>query len=296
MDDIEDPNAAIRRNVPYNTWDILNGLSSELIDALKTGPTIAPAQLRDIAVAVQSALVTLQRQNPRPGINATRTKDTLEKASEVERIVSLFDLYRLHDRTRAVSNRLYSRIKSIRDSNENALSPGPCSLVDVTRDVIKDYTDMAKIRGINLDFVDKSSATQVRVPKSDLRKALGNLLDNGIKYMRELPQGSKYDHLWITISVTSSQHYISVAVESWGIPCTIEEYEGLFMFVETFRGHFVREMGIRGTGTGLTDVKSFAEKYGGSVTYWTEPVEKDSGHSQNKLTIVTLTLPIASLG
>jgi signal transduction histidine kinase len=109
-----------------------------------------------------------------------------------------------------------------------------------------------------------------------LVKALGNLLDNAIKYTGELSSNSEHDHTWIEVRVDSTDKDVSVEVESWGVPITDEEKRGDFLTTLGYRGWFARQTPVEGSGTGLADVKGFAEKSGGRFLFESPSVSKTS--------------------
>jgi signal transduction histidine kinase len=282
------------RRIPASSWERLRGAFEELEHSKATGSAILPFRLRELVVSIRNELDLLKAQRPSPGLNRDQVREILSATGEVERMVAIYDLRRAIHLTKLTNERVYSVLQSNNEGAFGAGVKGGHLIDDVVREVVAHFGDQAKLRGIKIEINEYSGGTAVMAPKSDLAKALGNLLDNAIKYTGELPPNSKYTNTWIEIRVIRGSESVSVRVESWGLPITDEEKKGGFVFKAGYRGWFARQSGIEGTGTGLADVEAFALKHGGHVSFDSLPVRKTAKTTPYTTTTVTLTLPLAN--
>ncbi len=116
------------------------------------------------------------------------------------------------------------------------------------------YTTAAADVGVRLD-VSVGPGLAVRADPAFLDRALGNLIDNAIKYGADggrvsLSAGSEHD----------GQIRISVADDGPGIP----EDEADHLFERFYRGQTGRRC-ARGSGLGLAIVKAIVESHGGTI-------------------------------
>jgi signal transduction histidine kinase len=282
------------RHIPLTSWDKLKGLLNELIIYKADDTALAPLKLRDIALNIKSEMDFLSTQTPKSGISKEQRKEVILSAKEIERLVCLYDLHRVIDRTSSTHKYLISLIHAKRGDSQPEKQTGFYRVNEVLRETITAFRNIADDKGTHIKLRDNSPEAIVNAPRQDLRKALGNLLDNAIKYTGELPFDSEYKQTWIEIRVFSTSQKVSIAFESWGLPITSEESQGEFMFKEGYRGWFARQTGIHGTGTGLPDVRNFAIRNGGDVSYESNPVGKSANVFASIKTTVTLTLPLAT--
>ena len=110
--------------------------------------------------------------------------------------------------------------------------------------------------------------------RNQLAQAIGNLLDNAIKYNR--PGGR------VTVRATADAHGCRLEIEDTGIGIPAEDLPRIFE--RFYRVDKARSRGTGGTGLGLSIVKHVAEAHGGSVSVESQ---LDRG------TRFTLTLPRA---
>jgi signal transduction histidine kinase len=281
------------RHIPSSIWDKLKECLNELIICKADSTAIAPLKLREVALNIRNEIDLLLTQTPRPGISKERRNEVLYSVKEIDRLVCLYDLHRVIDRTSYTHNHLISLIHAQRGDSHRENPIGFYRVNEIVRETITSFRDIADDKGIHIKLRDNSPDAMVNVPRQDLRKALGNLLDNAIKYTGELPFDSTYEHTWVEIRITSNIKKVSIAFESWGLPITSEESQGDFVFKEGYRGWFARQTGIHGTGTGLPDVRNFAIRNEGEVTYDSTPVSKLTNVFASMKTTVTLTLPFA---
>jgi two-component system sensor histidine kinase TctE len=136
---------------------------------------------------------------------------------------------------------------NVRDS----ASMKPLDLVALAHETGESYLDAAQAGGIELEFESSAASVPVRGEPDLLSEALGNLIDNAIRYTP--PSGH------ILISVQATPPAISVADSGPGIPS--DEREVIFE-------RFVRGRSARGDGSGLglAIVKEIAVLHGAALS------------------------------
>jgi len=126
-----------------------------------------------------------------------------------------------------------------------------CELV---REVVEDHRPFAQERGQQIELSCADSVTIV-ADGSRLRRALGNLVDNALKFAPERTS--------IMVRTGRSESSFCVSVTDRGPGVDQEERERIF---EKFsRGR--RTAATTGAGLGLSIARSLAELHGGSLTY-----------------------------
>ncbi len=124
-------------------------------------------------------------------------------------------------------------------------------LVALAHDTGESYLDAAQTSDIELEFVSGADTVPVRGEPDLLSEALGNLIDNAIRYT---PAGGR-----ILISVRAAPPSISVADSGRGIPADEREV----IFERFVRG---REAQGDGSGLGLAIVKEIAGLHGAALS------------------------------
>lgn len=282
------------RRIPVTCWNKIREVVEELRNRRVAGNAITPISLRDKAVQVSTEIELLKTTPPKPGLNREQIAEILLAAREIERLVCIFDLHRAIDITKVTNQRALSMLRAIHEGGEKGDIAGIFRMDEVVEETVKPFRDQARIRGIEeIRVKNESRRAKVNVVKSDLVKALGNLLDNAIKYTGELSANSEHNHTWIEVRVVSNIKNVFVEIESWGVPITDEEKKGNFLSTLGYRGWFARQTAVEGSGTGLADVKNFAEKNDGGLSFDSPAVKKTSRISVYTTTTVTLTLPRA---
>lgn len=288
----EDPAA---RSIPENRWNQIREFLDELTSAKALGSAILPFRLREIATNLRGEILLLKEQRPKAGLHKERINAVLAACKEMERLVCIFDLHRAIEMTKVTNERVFAILQAGRGGTSKNDASGIYEIDDVVEEVANYYRDQANLRGTEVRIMEYSKGAAVRVVKADLIKALGNLLDNAIKYTGDLSPYSRYEKTWIDIRIIQGLNIMSLRMESWGVPITDEEKKGDFIFKEGYRGWFARKTSVKGSGTGLADVRDFALENGGNVSFDSIPVRKASRIPNYTTTTVTLTLPLANV-
>lgn len=135
-------------------------------------------------------------------------------------------------------------------------------LADVVRDVLQAFAPRLQREGFVLELVAPGDPLPpVRIDEAAIGHALGNLVDNAIKY-----SGSSR-RIAVTLAVDGGE--LVVAVKDCGIGIPREEHERIFdRFHRVGRG-LVHD--VKGSGLGLAIVKHIADAHGGRITVESAP-------------------------
>ena len=133
-----------------------------------------------------------------------------------------------------------------------------CDIVDLINYVDHKVRDTATNKEIGLEFSISPDMENVRGDQTQLRQAIGHLVDNALKYT---PAAGR---VRVTATVRDEDILITVDDTGVGISSTDQEH----VFEKGFRVHSQDVDPPRGSGQGLAFVKSVAERHGGRV--WVE--------------------------
>ncbi len=132
----------------------------------------------------------------------------------------------------------------------------PFKLEEMLREVLAEKQPLAGRQGVSLLYDGVGRNTRIKGDRNLIKAAVGNLLDNAIKYNR--PGGR------VEVSVDYGEEEVTINVTDTGIgipPADLDKVFERFYRVDRARS---RETG--GTGLGLSIVKHAVEFHGGRVT------------------------------
>lgn len=176
-----------------------------------------------------------------------------------------------HDSVRRLG-RLFQDLLDVTKADDHRMDNNP-QLLDaraIARQLVQDFADKAKLKGLSLDFVDGNNPNQfsshsagsrllappavIYADLDQLNEILDNLVENAIKYTK---QGG------ITVGVKMANGRIRFTVEDTGIGIPAEDIPHLFQKFYRVDNSQTREIG--GTGLGLYLIKRLADNIGGNV-------------------------------
>jgi len=162
--------------------------------------------------------------------------------------------------TRLIDNVLdFSRIEGGRQRYD--ISPHPVE--PLVHDVMEAFRYPLAQRGFKVDVVVAADLPDVLMDPAAVKQALGNLVDNAIKYSGERRR------LAVSARAEGDRVAIEVADEGIGIPAAEAER----IFEKFYRIGRSETQGSRGSGVGLALVKHIAEAHGGRVGVESRPGE-----------------------
>ena len=131
----------------------------------------------------------------------------------------------------------------------------PTDLSGLVKDVLRTYDYHLKSQGINCKFTDQLNIPVVQADPNAVSEAIINLLDNAIKYSN----GSKE----IEVNMGTATNEVSIEVRDYGLGISAEDQK--YIFDKFYRVPTGAVHNTKGTGLGLTLVRSIMEAHGGSV-------------------------------
>ena len=222
------------------------GLQSSVGDERQT-PQVAAREeyrrlLHEVANALQPILLDMENM-------ATYLPDDLGRWRQKHAIVS----GELRQLAGLIANlRLLSRM----ESSDVPLKRGLVDIREIADAVIFGLGDQANARGVEVAYSGPRQPAQVLGDGDQLRQALMNLVDNGIKYAKD--EGGS-----VLISVVEQEDRLLVRVSDDGIGIPEEDLPHIFDPV--YRAPDARSFRRPGSGLGLTIVKRIVEQHGGEV-------------------------------
>ena len=171
------------------------------------------------------------------------------------------------------------------------------SLVDferIVREIVELHRRTAGGKSIDIEIVEPLDLPKVFGEGNELRRALHNILSNGIKYSYHSTSKSRR-----VIKIWSKTPYdpgfqkkrFSVIVQNYGIGATPEELPKIGK--AGFRGsQAVAEVPI-GSGIGLAEVRKILNLHSGSLKFRSHEVHRDSKDVPTYLTELEVILPYA---
>lgn len=139
------------------------------------------------------------------------------------------------------------------DAGAMTLDIEPVDVGEVVTQCSDALSSIIATRGISIENRVSAGSRQFHADKRRIRQILGNLLSNAVRFS---PDGGK-----VSVSTQSTPEALEIAVsdEGPGVPADLQN-----SIFERFEGHSAGDR-RRGTGLGLSMVKSFVELHGGSV-------------------------------
>ena len=160
--------------------------------------------------------------------------------------------------TRLIDNVLdFSRIESGRQRYDVA----PSAVEPVVQEVLEAFRHPLAQGGFKVDVDVEADLPEVPMDPEAISQALGNLVDNAIKYSGERRR------IGVSARRVGDEVRLSVEDEGVGIPAA----ETSRIFEKFYRVGRSETQGRRGSGVGLTLVKHVVEAHGGRVTVESHP-------------------------
>jgi len=130
------------------------------------------------------------------------------------------------------------------------------SLLELVNKCVEDFRYLAADRSIRFDVATSGFVSKVRLDGDKLEIALGNLLDNAIKY-------SDVGRT-VIIRISQDRSDVLLTISNFGVGIPQEEWELVFERYYRSKIHDPNRF-IPGTGIGLTVVKEIITKQGGLI-------------------------------
>ena len=133
------------------------------------------------------------------------------------------------------------------------LHPKEVELEKIVSEAIADFSNMATVRGISVEFHNGAQNMSGRVDSIGLTRVVSNLLSNAIKFT---PKGGRIE---VSLGTSSSGFNVKVSDTGSGMePNEVKQLFGRFSRLD-------RHQEIGGTGLGLFVVKAIVSAHGGNI-------------------------------
>jgi signal transduction histidine kinase len=127
------------------------------------------------------------------------------------------------------------------------------------RELSETYASRAEQAGVNFALNVPEGALTVRGDDLQLRRAVGNLLDNAIKFT---PEGGT-----VVVSAARKDHCVTITVNDTGIGIPADDLPGLFS-----RFHRARNANTYpGSGLGLAIIRAIVDAHHGGISVDSAP-------------------------
>ena len=162
-------------------------------------------------------------------------------------------------------------------SNPDSLARGKVSVYEVAKECEREYGELARERDMNLQVArELANLPSLLTDREAFKHALGNLIDNAIKY------GNGGTDVLIEGRVAGTETKIDV--RDIGIPLEAEDRK--FLGLRGFRTNAARKRDPSGTGIGFTIIDRFLKLMGGRFEVQSLPYGSSSFH-----VVISLFLP-----
>jgi len=142
------------------------------------------------------------------------------------------------------------------------LPPAPIELVDVLEPLVSSFSELAQSKQIQFSALLPDRGILVKAHSSSLREALGNILDNALKYT---PAGGQ-----VSLTVELDQQACQIVVQDTGVGIKKEDLP--LIFQRHYRGQQAQGT-IEGSGLGLAIAKQLIEQMGAQIEIDSQPGE-----------------------
>jgi two-component system, OmpR family, phosphate regulon sensor histidine kinase PhoR len=150
---------------------------------------------------------------------------------------------------------------AIFDRGKIVLKEKDMNLHELLEGIINIFNLQVKKKSGSLEYRPGAQFSRVRIDEIHFTNLISNLLDNAMKYCREVPE--------ITVSTRNEKSYIVICVEDKGIGISKENQKRIFeKFYRVPTGNIHN---VKGFGLGLSYVKMIAEIHHGYVSMTSEP-------------------------
>jgi two-component system phosphate regulon sensor histidine kinase PhoR len=210
-----------------------------------------------------AANVSHELKTPITGIKGfveTLHDGQIDDPSEVKRYLDI--IAKQTDRLAAIIDDLLALARIEQDIERDNIALARAPLLPVLEASVQAYAEPAKRKTITVD-IDSDESIQANINTQLLEQAIGNLIDNAIKYSES--------NSVITVSARKFGEEIAISVRDQG--CGIEARHLPRLFERFYRVDKARSRNLGGTGLGLAIVKHISLSHHGNVEVQSAPGE-----------------------
>ena len=136
-------------------------------------------------------------------------------------------------------------------------------LAQLLREIVDEYRDYPQARKISWNVVIEPESANVLASPEELKKAIGNVIDNALKFTRQKYEDE--DGGFISVSLIDGHTHWRIQISDNGVGISEDMTEGIY---ERFQRGSVSLKGRRktiGYGLGLAITKNIIEAHGGLI-------------------------------
>ncbi len=137
----------------------------------------------------------------------------------------------------------------------------------MVRAALGDYKSELEDRGFQVVLEIESDLPEIRADREALRRAIGNLVGNAVKYAGEIREKRRLE-ISVRAAPDKMSKQVEIVVKDNG--AGIEKYDLPHIFKLFYRGRKAAESQIKGSGIGLSLVKQIVEAHGGKISVVSE--------------------------
>ena len=142
------------------------------------------------------------------------------------------------------------------------------NIAEILETALGDYKTELRERNFQIVLEIEPNLPQISADREALRRAVGNLIGNGIKYARENQMTRRLEISVCSVSGKTTKQ-IEIIIKDNGTG--IEKYDLPHIFKLFYRGRTAAARQIKGSGIGLSLVKQTVEAHSGAVNVKSEP-------------------------
>ncbi|NLD06233.1 MAG: GHKL domain-containing protein [Synergistaceae bacterium] len=200
----------------------------------------------------------------RTGLELLKSGDSL---TDKEDIAAVDSMIRQQERISGLVDDLILLVKLDVDPLGNRR--GKVDLKEIVRDIILDVKDLPASRKIDIKAVLPEEDVTLNIVYADLRRALFNLVENGVKYVSSFRDTDGK----IEVTVRERENEILISVDDNGPGVSNEERDIIFEKFRRGDTHRARSRSsVGGYGLGLSISRKIAEREGGSLELDVSPL------------------------
>jgi signal transduction histidine kinase len=218
---------------------------------------------------------------PREAFRAVR-----DAALNIERLVCLHELLRMRWMVADLKIETKALSDFLRSGNEEAEHLAEADLANILDMACDAILPMARTMDIEIRREFVHNRLICKTDAQQLLTAIGNILDNAIKYSRSI-KADDPKAAWVIVRLLCDDSFARIEIENWGLPITTEEIETGRLFEQGERGDMARISKIAGSGTGLAVVRDIMRNLGGVVTCASRPSRPEYSRTNYKKPFVT---------
>ena len=136
------------------------------------------------------------------------------------------------------------------------------SINEITEKIINRSKPVANASNINIEFYPIKSLPKAWSDSSQIKSAIGNLLDNAIRYTPAIPKKARGE---IEINIKQKNKHILFEIKDNGVG--IPKKDQKYIFQKFFRSENALRYQTHGSGLGLYIAKSIIEKSKGKIWF-----------------------------